>query len=53
MLEPLTGRQRGDSRAILVAYDISDTMLQRCADYAVECFIIDRPTVERWRAGEA
>lgn len=42
MLEWSADRAPGDSRSLLVAYAISDRMRQRCAQYAVQCVVIER-----------
>ena len=48
MLEPLYGRDPGDSRAILVAYSVSNRIRSVCERYEVECLIIDRAEVDAW-----
>jgi hypothetical protein len=48
MLEPVTKREKGDSRAMLVAYSISDDMKQFCQKYHVEFFEVSRSEVEEW-----
>jgi hypothetical protein len=53
MLEPLTARRAGDSRSILVAYEISDSMRKKCAAYGVECFVISRSVVAAWYAANS
>lgn len=40
--------QPGDSRAILIAYRISKKMKSLCEDYNIECYEVDKATVERW-----
>jgi hypothetical protein len=51
MLEPLTKRLRGDSRAFLVAHEISKGMRDLCRSYQVEYFVIEKQTVDTWAAG--
>lgn len=51
MLEPLTKRLRGDSRAFLVAYEISKEVRDLCSRYQVECFVIARQAVDTWAEG--
>lgn len=48
MLEPLYGRNPGDSRAILVAYSVSDRIRALCKRYDVACVTIDRAEVDAW-----
>jgi hypothetical protein len=48
MLEPLTQRHPGDSRAFLVAYDIMPSMKKQCERYGVQCISVDRKRVEDW-----
>jgi hypothetical protein len=48
MLEPLYGRDPRNSRAILVAYSVSDRIRSVCARYNVECITIDRAEVDAW-----
>lgn len=48
MLEPIYRRDRGDSRAILVAYSVSDSIRSVCSSYNVECVTIARTEVEAW-----
>ncbi|MCE5306812.1 MAG: hypothetical protein LLG20_04150 [Acidobacteriales bacterium] len=50
MLEPLTKRALGDSRAFLVAYAISPGMLRLCNGYVVECFVVNKQEVDTWAA---
>jgi len=53
MLEPLTERSPGDSRAFLVAHEISEGMRELCERYSVECFIVSKEIVDRWAATQA
>jgi hypothetical protein len=48
MLEPLYARDRGDSRAMLVAYTVSDVIRAVCDRYGVECITVDRAEVDAW-----
>ncbi len=50
MLEPLYGRERGDSRAMLVAYTVTESMRALCAKYGVECVVLAREGVDAWHA---
>lgn len=50
MLEPLYGRERGDSRAMLVAYAVTKPMRAVCAKYGVECIVVAREGVDAWHA---
>lgn len=49
MLEMVSGIRHGDGRAILVAHTIPDDVRRVCQNYEVECFVVDRQTVENWR----
>ena len=48
MLECHTRRERGDSRGILVAHEISDQVKTIGKQYGIECFEIPRNTVDSW-----
>jgi hypothetical protein len=48
MLEPLTKREPGDSRAFLIAYEISGKMKELCRAYGVECFVVPKNVVKAW-----
>lgn len=48
MLEPLTQRVPGDSRAFLVAYFVSPSVNQLCERYDVECFVVNKADVSMW-----
>ena len=48
MLECFTRRERGDSRGILVAHEISDQVKTICKQYGIEYFEIPRNTVDSW-----
>lgn len=53
MLEMATGAKHGDSRAILVAYQIADDVARLCASYEVECFEVNEQVVAAWRNSQA
>lgn len=46
MLEMVTGRAPGDSRAVLVAHRISNRMRESCRRYAVECVEVPESAVQ-------
>lgn len=48
MAEVMTMRKLGDSRAILVAYTVSEKMKSLCKKYNVQCIEVDRNIVEQW-----
>ena len=48
MLECITQRERGDSRGILVAHEISDRVKTVCEQYGIEYFEIPRDVVDLW-----
>jgi len=48
MSELITDRAPGDSRAILVAYSISQNMKLLCDKYHIQYFEIDKKVVEKW-----
>lgn len=48
MAEVMTTRKLGDSRAILVAYTVSDKMKSLCKEYDIQCIEVDRNIVEQW-----
>jgi hypothetical protein len=48
MLECITERTHGDSRAVLIAHSISESARERCKSYKVETIEVDRETVNRW-----
>lgn len=48
MSEVMTTRKLGDSRAILVAYSISDKMKSLCKEYDIQCIEVDRNIVKQW-----
>lgn len=48
MLECLTCREPGDSRAILVSHSICDSIRNKCSDYDVECFEVATNLVDDW-----
>ena len=53
MLECVTQRERGDSRGILVAHEISDQVKTVCKQYGIEYFEIPRNVVDSWVAQNA
>ena len=50
MLECITRRERGDSRGMLVAHEISDQVKTVCEQYGIEHFEISRDVVNAWVA---
>jgi hypothetical protein len=48
MLEFMTDRNPGESRAFLIAYNISPSVIERCERYSVECHAIDKDEVDKW-----
>lgn len=48
MAEVVRDKSPGDSRAILVAFDISNEAQNLCKKYNVECFIIAEDKVKQW-----
>lgn len=48
MLECITRREPGDSRAVLVSHSIGATVKNVCAIYGVECHEIPLTTVDSW-----
>jgi len=49
MLELEMGRGRGQSRAFVVAYSVSQEMRNLCGSYGVECFAVDEDLVRSWK----
>ncbi len=48
MLELEMGRRRGQSRAFVVAYSVSQEMRELCGSYGIECFAVDKNLVRSW-----
>lgn len=48
MLEWITDRSPGDSRAMLIAYSITPEMHKRCANYEIECYEVKKSQVRAW-----
>lgn len=48
MSELMTTRKLGDSRALLIAYIISDKMKLLCNKYDIQCIEVDKSIVEQW-----
>lgn len=49
MLEMMTNRAPGDSRAILIAHSISQKIQELCNKYGIHCIQISKKTVAQWR----
>jgi hypothetical protein len=50
MLEWITSRSLGDSRAVLIAYSIHNEIKKLCKKYRVEYIEISKNEVDKWRA---
>lgn len=50
MLAPYRNRNRGDSRAVLVAYSISPVMRSVCEKYGVHSVAVSERLVREWHA---
>lgn len=48
MGELMTSRKPGDSRAVLIAYSISQNMKQLCSDYNITYIEVEKSTVDKW-----
>jgi hypothetical protein len=48
MLECFTNRERGDSRAMLIAHDIADNIKILCERYGIEWYEVSREDVDSW-----
>ena len=48
MSELMTTRKLGDSRALLIAYTISEKMKSLCNEYDIQCIEVDKSIVEQW-----
>ena len=52
MSEFITNRRRGDSKAILIAYKISDKMKSLCNRYDIQCIEVNNADVQKWSLSE-
>ena len=48
MGELMTSRKPGDSRAVLIAYSISQNMKKLCSDYNITFIEVEKSTVDNW-----
>ena len=53
MLECVTNRERGDSRAMLIAHNIADNIKTLCKKYEIEWYEISREDVDAWVSANA